>query len=185
MWDNSALMAAVGERFRFGRFEVDSVAGQFRRDGVRRRLQAQPLKLLVLLARRAGTLVTHEEIRAELWPEGTFVEFDQAVHFAIRQIREALADSADRPLYIETEPRRGYRFIAPVETIPTEGAAAVKASAPATGTTVRLQKALWANIAELRVAETRRQRSQRVLVAAMLVSLGALLGLATYILVTR
>ena len=139
---------------RFGDFELDLEAGELRRNGRRLKLQPQPFKLLVLLTRRPGHLVTREEIRQELWPEGTFVDFDQAVNFAIKQIRETLRDAAERPLYLETVPRRGYRFIAPV----TNGRDTNPPSEPSSGTTVRLQKALWVNIAELRQAEVRRRR---------------------------
>jgi DNA-binding winged helix-turn-helix (wHTH) protein len=145
------------ETYRFGQFELDVDAVELRRQGRRLKVQPQPFKLLVLLARRAGSLVGRDDIRTELWPDGTFVDFDQSVNFAVRQIRDVLGDSADRPLYVETVPRRGYRFIAPVET----GAAPETSPAPipAQGAvTVRLQKALWSNIAELRMAEERRRR---------------------------
>jgi DNA-binding winged helix-turn-helix (wHTH) protein len=159
--------------YRFGQFELDIDAGEFRQNGRRVKLQPQPFKLLVLLIRRAGNLVSREDIRAELWTDGTFVDFDQAVNFAIKQIRDAMGDSADRPLYIETVPRRGYRFIAPVET----GRAAASSSAPGPSeppTTVRLQKALWTNIAELRLAEVRRRRLTRFAIAGTLLILAAL-----------
>jgi len=109
------MPAVSPQSFRFGQFELDPASGELRRGGRRRRLQAQPFKLLVLLIRRAGAIVTYDEIRGELWGEDTFVEFDQAVHYAVRQIREALGDSADQPVYVETLPRQGYRFIAPVD----------------------------------------------------------------------
>jgi len=91
------MPAVSPQSFRFGQFELDPASGELRRGGRRRRLQAQPFKLLVLLIRRAGAIVTYDEIRGELWGEDTFVEFDQAVHYAVRQIREALGDSADQP----------------------------------------------------------------------------------------
>ncbi len=141
---------------RFGEFELDLTAGELRRNGVRLKLQPQPFKLLALLAGRPGALVSREEIRQALWPEGTFVDFDQSVNFSIKQIRDVLRDIAERPLYIETGPRRGYRFIAPVN------AAAPDAPVRGATTTIRLQKALWQNIAELRLAEARRQRSTQV-----------------------
>jgi DNA-binding winged helix-turn-helix (wHTH) protein len=171
------MPVAVSESYRFGQFELDPAAGELRRDGRRRRLQAQPFKLLVLLIRRAGAIVTYDEIRAELWGEGTFVEFDQAVHYAIRQIRDALGDSADQPLYVETVPRRGYRFIAPVDTF--EGSFGPRmtpvpvAPPPPARTTVRLQKALWSNIAELRVEEARHKRTERLLVGLLAVVITA------------
>jgi len=157
---------------RFGQFELDAEAAELRRDGRRLKLQPQPFKLLVLLTRRAGALVSREEIRTELWPDGTFVDFDQAVNFAIKQIRDVMGDPADRPLYIETVPRRGYRFIAPVDM-----GGAVPQATPGAGalpTTVRLQKALWANIADLRVAEARRQRWTRAAIIGGIVILAAL-----------
>ncbi len=143
-------------------------AGELRRNRRSVKLQPQPFKLLILLASRAGTLVTRDEIRAELWPAGTFVDFDQAVNFCVRQIRDVLRDSADRPLYIVTVPKRGYRFIAPVEAREAGGRSV--ASLADGSASAHLQKALWANIAELRMAE---QRRRRTLIAALV-----LLGLA-------
>jgi DNA-binding winged helix-turn-helix (wHTH) protein len=165
------------ETYRFGQFELDVDAVELRRQGRRLKVQPQPFKLLVLLARRGGSLVGRDDIRSELWPDGTFVDFDQSVNFAVRQIRDVLGDSADRPLYIETIPRRGYRFIAPLES------GAVPATTPAlpppTGpVTVRLQKALWSNIAELRMAEERRRR---LTVAAIVAGALVLAVLITYV----
>lgn len=162
------------ETYRFGQFELDLAAGELRRNASRVRLQPQPFKLLVLLARRAGTLVGRDEIRSELWPDGTFVDFDQSVNFAIKQIRDVLGDSAERPLYVETVPRRGYRFIAPVETGAKESPAAAAAADLSGSTTVRLQKALWANIAELRLAEERRRRNTYIAFVAASIALAAL-----------
>jgi DNA-binding winged helix-turn-helix (wHTH) protein len=152
----------------FGEFELDIAAGELRRNSRRLKLQPQPFKLLVLLAKRAGALVTREEIRSALWPEGTFVDFDQSVNFTVKQIRDVLRDAADRPLYIETVPRRGYRFIAPVDS----GPVARRQVAPRSATTsIHLQKALWANIAELRLAERRRRNFRRgAAVAALLIA---------------
>jgi DNA-binding winged helix-turn-helix (wHTH) protein len=163
------------ETFRFGQFELDPAGEELRREGRRRRLQAQPFKLLLLLVRRAGTLVTYEDIRGELWGEGTFVEFDQAVHYAIRQIREALGDSADKPLYIETVPRRGYRFIAPLEA-PAAPSAPAAAPVARLGTAAHLHKALWANIAELREAQARSKRNQVLLVGLVALLVVVLIG---------
>jgi DNA-binding winged helix-turn-helix (wHTH) protein len=142
--------------YHFGEYELDVGAGELRRNSRRLKLQPQPFKLLVLLARRAGRLVTREEIRQELWPDGTFVDFDQAVNFSVKQIRDVLQDAAERPLYVQTVPKRGYRFIAPVSAGSTESRPRVGGS---DGTmSVRLQKALWTNIAEIRMAEARRRR---------------------------
>jgi DNA-binding winged helix-turn-helix (wHTH) protein len=168
------------ETYRFGQFELDLVAGELRRNARRVRLQPQPFKLLVLLARRAGSLVAREEIRSELWPDGTFVDFDQSVNFAIKQIRDVLGDSAERPLYIETVPRRGYRFIAPVEAGVPEPSRPLVATPGST--TVRLQKALWTNIAELRIAEERRRRITYFSVAGLFVVVAAV---AAYLLLFK
>ena len=103
---------------RFGAFEMDLRAGELRRAGNLVRLQPQPFKVLALLACRAGEVVTREEIQAEVWPAGTFVDFEQSLNFCIRQIRSALGDSALTPRYVETLPRRGYRWVGqPVERV--------------------------------------------------------------------
>ena len=107
----------------FGPFQLDLQSGQLRRSGALLKLQPQPARLLVLLVSRSGELVTRDEIRNELWSAETFVDFDQSVNFCIRQIRAALSDDADHPCYVETVPRRGYRFIAPVQASPERSAA--------------------------------------------------------------
>jgi DNA-binding winged helix-turn-helix (wHTH) protein/tetratricopeptide (TPR) repeat protein len=100
----------------FGPFHLDLRSGQLRRAGVPVKLQPQPARLLSMLVSRPGELVTREEIRNQLWDADTFVDFDQSVNFCVRQIRSALRDDADLPCYLETVPRRGYRFIAPVQS---------------------------------------------------------------------
>ena len=100
---------------RFDHFELDVRAGELRKRGVRLRLQGQPLQVLAALLSRAGEVVTREELRAQIWTADTFVDFDHSLHNAVARLREALGDSAETPRYIETLPRRGYRFIAPVE----------------------------------------------------------------------
>jgi TolB-like protein/DNA-binding winged helix-turn-helix (wHTH) protein/Tfp pilus assembly protein PilF len=102
---------------RFDRFELDLRAGELRKNGVKLRIQGQPIQVLAALMNRRGELVTRDELRAQVWPEDTFVDFDHSLHNAIARIREALGDSAGTRRYIETLPRRGYRFIAPVEGI--------------------------------------------------------------------
>jgi DNA-binding winged helix-turn-helix (wHTH) protein len=104
---------------RFGPFELDLRSGELSRDGVRTRLQDQPLALLARLVERPGELVTRDELRRRLWPNGTIVDFEHGVNTALRRLRDALGDDADHPVYIETVPRRGYRFIAPVTVIGT------------------------------------------------------------------
>jgi DNA-binding winged helix-turn-helix (wHTH) protein len=99
---------------RFGVFEVDVRAGELRRQGVRIKLQEQPFHVLTVLLQRPGEVVTREELRNQNWPADTFVDFDNSLNTAINKLREALGDSADNPRFIETLPRRGYRFVTPV-----------------------------------------------------------------------
>jgi TolB-like protein/DNA-binding winged helix-turn-helix (wHTH) protein/Tfp pilus assembly protein PilF len=100
---------------RFGAFELDLRAGELRKNGAKLRLQGQPLQVLATLLNRAGDVVTRGELRSQIWSADTFVDFDHGLHNSIARLREALGDSAENPRYIETLPRRGYRFIAPVE----------------------------------------------------------------------
>jgi TolB-like protein/DNA-binding winged helix-turn-helix (wHTH) protein/Tfp pilus assembly protein PilF len=104
---------------RFGSFEIDLRAGELRKHGVRIRLQAQPFQILGMLLERPGEVVTREELRHALWPGDTFVDFDHGLNNAINRLREALGDSAESPRFLETLPRRGYRFIATMEGIPS------------------------------------------------------------------
>lgn len=106
---------------RFGAFELDRRSGELRKAGVRIRLQIQPLKVLTALLDEPGAVVTREELKHRIWPEESFGDFDHAVNVAVAKLRSALADSADTPRFIETLPRRGYRFIYPV-TLPTAAA---------------------------------------------------------------
>ena len=101
---------------RFDVFEVDLRAGELRKEGRRLRLQEQPFRVLFLLLERAGGVVTREELREKLWPANTFVDFDHGLNSAVARLREALRDSADKPRFIETVAKRGYRFIAPLYT---------------------------------------------------------------------
>jgi TolB-like protein/DNA-binding winged helix-turn-helix (wHTH) protein len=103
---------------RFGIFEADLDARELRKAGARIQLQCQPFQVLSVLLLRAGQLVTRDELRHELWPKNTFVEFDHALNTAVKKIRHALGDDANCPRYIETIPKRGYRFIAPVQAWP-------------------------------------------------------------------
>ena len=106
------------QRVRFGVFEVDFHAGELRKSGLKIKLHAQPLAVLRVLLERPGEVVTREELQQKLWGSNTFVDFDHGLNKTINKLREALSDNADTPRYIETLPRRGYRFIAPV-TLPS------------------------------------------------------------------
>jgi cholera toxin transcriptional activator len=119
------MSAEPVRRYRFGVFEVDAAAGELRRKGVRVKLNAQPLQVLLLLLERPGEVLTREEISRALWPDGTFVDYERGVNSAVNRIREALGDAASSPRYVETLARRGYRFVAPVERL-REGVVAVE-----------------------------------------------------------
>jgi DNA-binding winged helix-turn-helix (wHTH) protein len=105
-----------GRIARFGVFELDLAAGELRKSGAKLRLQEQPFQVLAFLLERAGDVVTREELRQKLWPADTFVDFDHSLNTAVNKLRETLGDSASSPRYIETMARRGYRFIAPVQS---------------------------------------------------------------------
>ncbi len=102
--------------FRFGPFEARTCAQELSKNGTAVRLRGQPFAILELLVSRAGEVVTREEIRQKVWPVDTFVDFEHGLNTSIKKLRQALCDSATEPRYIETLPRLGYRFIAPVET---------------------------------------------------------------------
>jgi DNA-binding winged helix-turn-helix (wHTH) protein/TolB-like protein len=116
--------------FTFGLFEADPESGELLRKGQRTRLQDQPFRMLILLLERPGEVISREELREKLWPQNTFVEFDNGLNVAVKKIRKALSDSAENPRFIETIPKRGYRFIAPVSTKATGGDAGPQAVQP-------------------------------------------------------
>src|ERR1700675_1873280 len=99
---------------RFSTFEVNFETGELRQRGQKVKLQEQPLQVLAALLEQPGEVVTREELRSKLWPADTFVDFDHSLNAAIRRLRDALGESAEAPLFVETVARRGYRFIAPV-----------------------------------------------------------------------
>src|SRR4029077_3867819 len=101
----------------FGTFEAGFRSGELRKQGKRMKIQEQPFHVLTVLLRHPGEVVTREELRNQNWPPDTFVDFDNSLNTAINKLREALGDSADSPRFIETLPRRGYRFIAPVTSV--------------------------------------------------------------------
>jgi DNA-binding winged helix-turn-helix (wHTH) protein/TolB-like protein len=121
----------MAETVRFGPFTFDSESGTLSKHGSAVRLQPQPGRVLAALVRRAGDVVSRDELRQEVWPTGTYVDFERGLNFAVAHIRSALGDSADRPVYIETLPKRGYRFIAPVTPSADAVPASTELAAPA------------------------------------------------------
>src|SRR5712692_1343557 len=103
---------------RFGAFELDLRAGELRKQGVKIKLQEQPLQILAMLLEHPGQVVTREELRNKLWPTDTFVDFDHGLNKSINKLREALGDSAENPRFIETLAKRGYRFIRDLQGSP-------------------------------------------------------------------
>ncbi len=159
---------------KFGTFELDLAAGELRKNGSKVRLQEQPFRLLTFLVHRPGDLVSREELREKLWPADTYVDFDNSLNTAASKLREALGDSAASPRFIETLPRRGYRFIAPLERHGQVGD--VSSSVPPTPAELKTpaQQTLQASL--------RRARFQQlVLAAALVVAVGlvVVLGLRT------
>jgi DNA-binding winged helix-turn-helix (wHTH) protein len=152
--------------FRFGLFELDTESEQLLKAGRSVKIQQQPYKLLCLLIAQAGKVVSRDDIRTALWPADTFVDYEQGVNFAMKQVRDALGDDAEHAVYIQTVPKRGYRFIAPVDAGARGAPPVIQLNRP--GTDLNLQKVLWSNIAELRLAEAARaKRQQTIKVAAV------------------
>src|SRR6266852_6768023 len=108
-------------RVRFGVFEADLRCGELHKQGIKIKLHDQPFQVLAMLLERPGELVTREQLYQKLWAADTFVDFDVGLNSAIKRLRDALGDSAEEPRYIETLPRRGYRFIAPLADRPEQG----------------------------------------------------------------
>jgi len=131
---NMQGVSGIPVQYRFGTFELDTRSAELRRNGVKLRLQEQPFVVLRKLLETAGVLVTREELQGALWPADTYVDFDTSLNTTIKRLREVLGDSADVPVFIETIPRRGYRFLAPVQVLPNGDGpkTAIAASAAAT-----------------------------------------------------
>jgi DNA-binding winged helix-turn-helix (wHTH) protein len=115
---------------RFGIFELDLQSGELRRNGLKVKLQEQPFQILALLLEHPGGVVTREELRRRLWPADTFVDFEHGLNAAIKRLREPLGDSAETPVFIQTLPKRGYRFLVPVHAIDDVSAVAELAKVP-------------------------------------------------------
>ena len=161
---------------RFGFFEADLERRELWKSGVRFKLHDQPFQILILLLERAGEVVTREEIRQKLWPGNTFVEFDNGLNVAMTKLRTALSDDADNPRFVETVPRRGYRFVAPVSTVSSIAAGLTTESVERTPPTP--PPAVHDPAAEMRTsaAEARKHKFAVALVIALLV----MAGIATY-----
>jgi DNA-binding winged helix-turn-helix (wHTH) protein/tetratricopeptide (TPR) repeat protein len=153
---------------RFGLFEADLEQGELRKSGVRVKLHDQPFQILTLLIARAGEVVTREEIRQRLWPGNTFVEFDNGLNVAVKKLRVALSDDADSPRFVETVPRRGYRFIAPVAATSSVVAASISSE--------NLDRDAVAPISPV-AAEHGKHRE---LIIGLMILLVALAGIAVY-----
>jgi TolB-like protein/DNA-binding winged helix-turn-helix (wHTH) protein/Flp pilus assembly protein TadD len=121
---------AKSRLIRFGVYELEPYAGELRKQGMRIRLEGQPIAILRMLLERPGELVTREELQKKLWPADTFVDFEHSLNAAIKRLRAALNDSAEHPRYIETLARRGYRFIAPVDSPDTQAESEVSVPTP-------------------------------------------------------
>ena len=139
-------MEAARQTYRFGDFEFDPTSGELRRDGLKVRLQEQPFQILTLLLKHPGEVVTREEVRQALWPGDTFVDFDVGLNSAIKRLRDALGDSAESPRFVETLPRRGYRFIAPLEPPPASPPLTPEAS-PRPASPPRFRLRSWGGVA--------------------------------------
>src|SRR5579884_1272551 len=143
-------MPEIGQQrpaaFQFGVFELNPQTRELRKQGVKLKIQDQPLQILFLLLEHPGEIVTREEIQKRLWPENTYVDFDNAINSAVRKLRDALGDSPENPRFIETVARRGYRFIAPVNG-PVSLQPPRSPSAEGKGRRVPARKALWAVLA--------------------------------------
>jgi len=153
---------------RFGTYEVSLQSGEVRKAGLRIRVQQQPMKLLGILLERPGEVVSREELRSRVWADESFGDFDQAVNIAIAKLRSALGDSAENPRFIETLPKRGYRFIADVSVVDVDGRPKRPESAP--GDLPATQPGHKVQGAGLAVGPERRLRpTRRVIVALALV----------------
>jgi DNA-binding winged helix-turn-helix (wHTH) protein len=158
---------------RFGIFELDTEAGRLYKDGRFVRLQPKPFKLLCLLAENGGKVVTREEIQKTLWASDPLVDFEQSVNFAMRQVHEALGENPDRPLYIQTVPKRGFRLLAPVERVAKPEEADDPIFRPPTDG--RLNKLLWTHVTDQKLIEeqrlARRALAMKAAAAAFLLAL--------------
>src|SRR5712691_11257634 len=131
---------------RFGAFEVDLRTGELRKHGIKIKLQEQPLQILQQLLEHPGEVVTREELQKRIWPADTFVDFDHGLYSAVQRLRDALSDNAETPRYVETLPRRGYRFIASVHHENGIEAKAESSSVEAPASVVLERPAPWRSL---------------------------------------
>jgi DNA-binding winged helix-turn-helix (wHTH) protein/TolB-like protein/Tfp pilus assembly protein PilF len=170
---------------RFGCFEVDLQSGELRKKGLRIKLQEQPFQVLAMLLQHPGEVVTREDLHHRLWPADTFVDFDQGLNRAINKIREALGDDAETPRYVETLPKRGYRFIAPVGEA-GNNLNSVQAVQPAHGPgSAEAAGAAFAHEVEKQPREAGASRRRRTATLAALAIGGVLAAAVVYLLVWR
>ena len=160
-------LAPKGTRYRFGPFELNTGEDSLARNGTRVKVQDLPYRLLVMLVERPGEIITREEVRQRLWPENTFVEFDNSLGVAIRKVRDALNDDAEAPRYVETIPRRGYRFVAPVSVLGSD------AVVPPVEVVTPAPVVPPGNIAGATVANSYRHSRYWVIAASVVVLVGA------------
>ena len=110
-------LSRSASQFRFGEFEADLRSGELRKNGIRIKVQEQPFQILASLLERPGDVVTRDELRKRLWPAGIHLDFENGLNIAVKKLRQALGDDSETPRFIETLPKRGYRFIAPVQSV--------------------------------------------------------------------
>ena len=183
--DSMGGPAAVVKILHFGVFEADLKAGELRKHGLRLKLPEQPFQVLVLLLEKPGEIVTREELRNRLWPEDTFVDFDHGLNNAVMRLREVLGDASENPRFVETIPRRGYRFIAPVmgSAFPaTPAQPEVEAGeAPVQAATPKVIDAAALESASEQASLPRRSPASRFAVPAVAILLAASLLAAAFI----
>ena len=166
--------------FRFGLFEADAARGTLTRSGLRVKVQDQPFRVLLVLLDRPGEIVSREELRQKLWPEGTYVDFDGSLNVILKKLRAAIEDDSDNPRFIETVPRRGYRFIAPVSLA---HAAVAKGAETSPASTQKIIGEVPVHVVETAAQERlRTPRAHRYLYAVSAALLIVVLGLAALLL---
>src|SRR5580698_6931236 len=161
---------------RFGTYEVSFQSGEVRKSGLRIRVQQQPMKLLEVLLEHPGEVVTREELRSRVWPNESFGDFDQALNIAIGKLRNALGDSAESPRFIETLPKRGYRFIADVSVVDTDTRS--KRQEPVAGDLLAAEPGHKIQRVGLAVRQQRRLRPTRRVIGALALVLSLLIFFA-------